>query len=134
MNADVMEAPVIELADDWEAINAWFLAHNLTDGLPIVPPTQARVAAMTDYVERTLGWQPAVVIGTLAPKRGLATVEKIAANAVMAGCVPEYMPVLIACGLHDSSSYVRCASLSQFSALNCQRRSPRVLSLLFWVP
>ena len=97
MNADVMEAPVIELADDWEAINAWFLAHDLTDGLPIVPPTQARVGAMTDYVERTLGWQPADVIGTLAPKRGLATVEKIAANAVMAGCVPEYMPVLIAC-------------------------------------
>src|SRR6187402_1018491 len=88
MNADVMDASVIELADDWEAINAWFLAHDLTDGLPIVPPTQARVAAMTDYVQRTLGWQAADV---------LATVEKIAANAAMAGCVPEYMPVLIAC-------------------------------------
>ena len=50
---------------------------------------------MTDYVERTLGWQPADVIGTLAPKRGLATVEKIAANAVMAGCVPEYMPPIV---------------------------------------
>jgi hypothetical protein len=97
MNADAMEAPIIELEDDWEAINAWFLEHDLTDGLPIVPPTQARVAAMTDFVERALGWKATDVIGTLAPKRGVATVEKIAANAVMAGCVPEYMPVLIAC-------------------------------------
>ena len=99
MSADEMDAPVLELdvEDDWESINAWFLAHDLTDGLPIVPPTAARVAAMTDYVERTLGWKAADVIGTLAPKRGLATVEKIAANAVMAGCIPEYMPVLLAC-------------------------------------
>ena len=74
-----------------------FSTHDLTDGLPIVPPTQARVAAMTDYVERALGWKASDVIATLAPKQGLATVEKIAANAVMAGCKPEYMPVLIAC-------------------------------------
>ncbi|MEO7725848.1 MAG: hypothetical protein ABIS45_01185, partial [Burkholderiales bacterium] len=90
-------APLLELEDSWEAINDWFLSHDLTDGLPIVPPTQARVAAMTDYVERELGWQAADVIGALAPRQGLATVEKIAANAVMAGCLPEYMPVLMAC-------------------------------------
>ncbi len=59
--------------------------------------TQARVAAMTDYVGHALGWKASDVIGTLAPKQGLATVEKIAANAVMAGCKPEYMPVLLAC-------------------------------------
>ena len=97
MTATLTDAPILELEDSWESINAWFLAHDLTDGLPIVPPTEARVAAMTEYVERTLGWKPADVIGTLAPKQGLATVEKIAANAVMAGCVPEYMPVLMAC-------------------------------------
>ena len=97
MTAAMTDAPIIELEDSWESINEWFLAHDLTDGLPIVPPTEARVAAMTDYVERTLGWQAADVIGTLAPKQGLATVEKIAANAVMAGCMPEYMPVLLAC-------------------------------------
>ena len=91
------DAPILELEDSWESINEWFLSHDLTDGLPIVPPTQARVAAMTGYVERALGWQAADVIGTLAPKQGLATVEKIAANAVMAGCKPEYMPVLLAC-------------------------------------
>lgn len=93
----VTEAPTIELEDSWEKINAWFLEHDLTDGLPIVPPTQPRVDAMTGYVERTLGWKASDVIGTLAPKHGQASVEKIAANAVMAGCKPEYMPVLIAC-------------------------------------
>jgi len=97
MSAPSLDAPILELEDSWEAINAWFLAHDLTDGLPIVPPTEARVAAMTDYVARELGWAPTDVVATLAPKRGLATVEKIAANAVMAGCRPEYMPVLIAC-------------------------------------
>ncbi len=97
MSAAMIDSPVIELEDSWESINEWFLVNDLTDGLPIVPPTQARVAAMTSYVERTLGWGAADVIATLAPKQGLATVEKIAANAVMAGCIPEYMPVLIAC-------------------------------------
>jgi hypothetical protein len=95
--AAVVEDPYIELEDSWEKINEWFLERDLTDGLPIVPPTQPRVDAMTAYAERTLGWQPSDVIGTLAPRQGQASVEKIAANAVMAGCKPEYMPVLIAC-------------------------------------
>jgi hypothetical protein len=97
MNAPLPDTAILELEDSWEAINAWFLEHDLTDGLPIVPPTEARVQAMTDYARSELGWHAADVIATLAPKRGLATVEKIAANAVMAGCRPEYMPVLIAC-------------------------------------
>ena len=97
MTAALTEAPVFHLDDSWEIINEWFLSHDLTDGLPIVPPTQARVATVTDYVERALGWKASDVIATLAPKQGLATVEKIAANAVMAGCKPEYMPVLLAC-------------------------------------
>ena len=92
-----LEAPILEIEDSWKAVNDWFLKHDLTDGLPIVPPTEADVQAMTDYAERTLGWRSSDALGTLAPKGGLATVEKIAANAVMAGCKPEYMPVLIAC-------------------------------------
>jgi hypothetical protein len=97
MSAVVTESRFIELEDSWEAVNEWFLEHDLTDGLPIVPPTQPRVDAMTRYVERELGWKRDDAIGTLAPKQGAATVEKIAANAVMAGCRPEYMPVLLAC-------------------------------------
>jgi hypothetical protein len=88
--------PKIELEDSWEAVNAWFFERDMTDGLPIVPPTEQRVHAMTDYAQRTLGWSANDVIAKLAPKGGPATIEKIAANAVMAGCVPEYMPVLIA--------------------------------------
>lgn len=70
MNAPLTEAPVLDLEDSWEAINEWFLNNDLTDGLPIVPPTEARVAAMTAYVERELGWKAGDVIGTLAPKHG----------------------------------------------------------------
>jgi len=92
-----LTARTFELEDSFEQINAWFLERDLTDGLPIVPPTQERVAAMVNYVESALGWRAADVIVPLAPKQGLATVEKIVANAVMAGCRPEYMPVLIAC-------------------------------------
>jgi hypothetical protein len=91
------EMPIIELEDSCDVINAWFLEHDLTDGLPIVPPTEERVGAMTKYVEGLLGWKADDIVARLAPKNGMATVEKIAANAVMAGCRAEYMPVLIAC-------------------------------------
>jgi hypothetical protein len=94
--AELEARPILELEDSWEAINAWFLANDLTDGAPIVPPTETRVRKMTDHVRDTLGWAPDDLIAEVAPKKGLATVERIAANAVMAGCRPEYMPLLIA--------------------------------------
>jgi hypothetical protein len=62
-----------------------------TDGLPVFPPTEKKVAAMLDYVRR----EPDEVIGIISPGEGLATVEKIAINAAMAGCLPEYLPVVI---------------------------------------
>jgi hypothetical protein len=61
-----------------------------TDGLPVVPPTPERVEAML------AGRDGGEVIAVLDPGRGEATVEKIAANAVMAGCRPEYFPVVLA--------------------------------------
>jgi hypothetical protein len=63
-----------------------------TDGLPVLPPTQAAVAAMLRYTDRA----PEEVVGIVPPRNGAATIEKIAINAVMAGCRPEYLPVLIA--------------------------------------
>src|SRR4029077_7391273 len=63
-----------------------------TDGLPVIPPTQ-------EYVEEMLRFnslRPDQVIATLAPDNAASTVEKIAINAVMAGCRNEYLPVLIA--------------------------------------
>jgi hypothetical protein len=53
----------------------------MTDKLPIVPPAAMRVRAMTHYAERTLGWPAADVVGTLVPKRGIATIENIAVIA-----------------------------------------------------
>ena len=78
------------MADD-DAIEALF-ARGVTDGLPVVPPTLARVQAAV----RASGRDGRELIGLVAPQLGRATVEKIAINAVMAGCRPEYMPVVIA--------------------------------------
>ena len=63
-----------------------------TDGLPVVPPTEERVGQVLDY----LGRDPAEVLGVIPPKNGIATLEKVATNCVMAGCRPEYVPVVLA--------------------------------------
>jgi len=73
-------------------INKLFYRRGWTDGLPIVPPTAERVKRML----RGSDLGPDTVLALLDPMQGQVTVEKIAVNAVMAGCKPEYMPVLIA--------------------------------------
>ena len=76
---------------DLDAIEYYF-AQGLTDGLPVVPPTEARVRAMLDATPK-----PADdVVALVPPNFGAATVEKVAVNAVMAGCRPDYLPVVIA--------------------------------------
>ena len=67
-------------------------ARGVTDGLPVVAPTAARVAAAVEASGRPRD----ALVGLVAPKLGRATVEKVAINAVMAGCRPEYMPAVIA--------------------------------------
>jgi hypothetical protein len=63
-----------------------------TDGLPVVPPIERRVA---EFIEH--GGRPAPeIVGELPERRREISVEKIASNAVMAGCLPEYMPVVLA--------------------------------------
>jgi hypothetical protein len=66
-------------------------AEGWTDGLPVYPPTDHAVSAMIAYVNR----DPGEVIGVVPPGEGIATIEKIAINAVMAGCKPEYLPIVI---------------------------------------
>ncbi len=63
-----------------------------TDGLPVFPPTRNAVQAMLDYVGR----DPGEVLGTVFPGDGEATIENVAANCAMAGCRPEYVPVVLA--------------------------------------
>ena len=76
----------------FEAVNEYFLAHDWSDGLPIVPPTRERVDAFLAQTEDSADR----VIGTLAPSGCEATVLNVAVNGVMANCRPEYMPVLVA--------------------------------------
>ncbi len=81
----------IELGSDEDAIEAMF-ERGWSDGLPLVPPTQERVLRMLEGTAR----DPQEVIGLCPPDLAPATVEKIAINAVMAGCKPEYLPVVLA--------------------------------------
>ena len=66
--------------------------QGFTDGLPVVPPTPERVLRMLSGTTR----DPQQLVATVPPNMAPATVEKVAINAVMAGCKPEYLPVVIA--------------------------------------
>lgn len=81
----------IELADLDDEMEAMF-DRGFTDGLPVVPPTEERVLRMLQGTTRAASDIVAVVPPDLVP----VTVEKIAVNAVMAGCRPEYLPWVIA--------------------------------------
>ena len=63
-----------------------------TDGLPVVPPTRGAIERIIAHLKRA----PDEVVGIVPPRNGVATIEKIAINCVMAGCRPEYVPVVIA--------------------------------------
>jgi hypothetical protein len=76
----------------YEEIDAHYQQQGWTDGLPIVPPTSAAVSEFLRRTER----DPRQVVGILPPRQGEATIERIAANAVMAGCRPEYFSVILA--------------------------------------
>ena len=82
----------IDGPDDMAALFTRMVELGYSDGLPVIPPTERLVAAMIEHV----GLAPEKVIGVVAPEDGMATVEKLAINAVMAGCLPEYFPVVIA--------------------------------------
>ena len=83
---------VIRAPDTEAAVNELFYHRGWTDGFPIVAPTVSKVRDMLRFSPESAG----TVIGELDPLRGQAVVEKIAANAVMAGCRPEYLPVVLA--------------------------------------
>jgi len=76
----------------FNAVNQYFYEHELSDGLPIVPPTLEAIEAFLKFTDR----DPNEVLGVILPDSRAATIWSIAVNGVMAGCRPEYMPVLIA--------------------------------------
>ena len=78
--------------DDLDGVNRLFYSRGWTDGLPIIPPTPARYEKMlsgTNFDENQL-------LSLIEPRQGKATVGKVAVNAVMSGCLPEHLPVLVA--------------------------------------
>jgi hypothetical protein len=83
----------IRLENSEEIVNDSFIERGWSDGLPVIAPTEERVLRMLSAVEKH---NPQEVVATLPPRLGAATLEKIAINAVMAGCLPQYLPVIIA--------------------------------------
>ncbi len=75
-------ADIMEICFEW----GW------TDGLPVTPPTEARVLRMLKGTVR----DPGEVLGPMAPDYAPCSIEKVAINAVMASCKPEYLPVVLA--------------------------------------
>ena len=86
-----LQARRIELADLEDEVEACF-ERGWTDGLPVVPPTPERVLRMLSGTNRP----PDEIVGVIPPDNVPCAVEKVAINAVMAGCKPEYMPVVLA--------------------------------------
>lgn len=82
----------VVLSGGYNEILDGFTDRGWTDGLPIVPPTLDRIEAFLRYTDR----DPDEVLGTVLPASRAATVWNVAVNGVMAGCRPEYLPILLA--------------------------------------
>jgi hypothetical protein len=91
-----------------ESFNRLYLDNHWGDGLPLIPPTELAVKRMLGGTGRS----PDEVIGRVPYRNGIATVEKIAVNAVMAGARPEYFPVILAAMecLTEESTYTHMMS------------------------
>ncbi|MBN1255510.1 MAG: hypothetical protein JXA50_09585 [Deltaproteobacteria bacterium] len=85
--------PRVAITGTLDEIQDFFYNKGLSDGLPIIPPTEEKVAAMLKGTKHN---PQEVVAASMAPEKLKVTVEKVAINAVMAGARPEYMPVLLA--------------------------------------
>ena len=82
----------IVYSGDLDEVNLYFTQNGWTDGLPIIPPTPARVDEFLKYTDL----EPDTVIAAIPPAYRQATPRLVAVNGVMSGCPPEYMPILLA--------------------------------------
>jgi len=113
--------PRIAFKGSYEDVNRFFYRSGWGDGLPIVPPTEEAVKEMMTGTDLP----PDHVVAKVIPRKGKATIEKIAINAVMAGALPTHMPILIAAieALEDQRTrfdtfQVSTGSWAPFFALN----------------
>ena len=90
--ASALTSDSVVAQGSFDEVNALFYERQWSDGLPIVPPTAGRVAEFLAHTDD----DPDRVIGVLKPSGSAATVRNVAINGVMANCLPEHMPVLVA--------------------------------------
>lgn len=76
----------------FEQVQKKFVEHGMSDGLPVIPPTEENLKKMLSRTSH----HPDEIIGVMPPENLEVTVEKVAINGIMAGCLPEHMPVLLA--------------------------------------
>ena len=91
MATQALQSAIYELADALD-VNERYQQNGWTDGLPIVPPTEQRVREFLDAA----GLAPVDIIGVESVRQRPIRAEKAAINVVMAGCLPTYMPVVVA--------------------------------------
>jgi hypothetical protein len=82
----------IVFTGSFEEVNAHFIANEWSDGLPIVPPTLEKIAEFLSFTPR----KAEESLGIVLPESRAVTIWSVAVNGVMAGCRPEYMPILVA--------------------------------------
>ena len=92
VNPIALQARRLDVPDRFEAIQDYCWEQGWTDGMPVVPPTEDAVRRMLSGY----GEDPAHSLGVIQPRNAKVTLEKVAINAVMAGCVPDYFPVVVA--------------------------------------
>lgn len=92
MQDDVEELEVVEIGDlDFDQWNEYAIEQGWSDGMPLLPPTETAVARFTAVSRGDNEPFPPI-----SPRRVIPTLDSLAANAVMAGCRPEYFPVVLA--------------------------------------
>jgi hypothetical protein len=89
--SESMSAQRILAPGDPAAMQAWFFERRSSDGFPVIAPTPESVVKMVEGSGR----RGQDLVGVVPPRGGIATIEQIAVNAVMAGCRPQHMPVVV---------------------------------------
>ena len=82
----------LEVPADPNLMFQYFINRGWSDGLPMLPPTEAAIDAMI----AASGLKKDELLGVVPPLNGIATAERVAVNAVMAGCLPDYFPLVAA--------------------------------------
>ena len=108
VTASPLRSRRIEVPDSFASIQDYYEERGWTDGLPVVPATEDLVLEMLG----PFGTDPSHALGVIQPRNAPVTLEKIAVNAVMAGCRPEHFPVVVAA--------VRAILQPEFNVAGCQ--------------